>query len=63
MEYCLECKGWVHFPQVTGDWSATGGAGDPQPDNREFEVQVCQDDSSLSYRLAISTRTGIQMYA
>ena len=26
-----------HF-QVTGDWSKTGGAGEPQPDNREFKV-------------------------
>ena len=23
---------------VTGDWSKTGGAGEPQPDNREFKV-------------------------
>ena len=24
---------------VTGDWSKTGGAGEPQPDNREFKVR------------------------
>ena len=27
---------------VTGDWSKTGGAGEPQPDNREFKVSASQ---------------------
>ena len=26
---------------MTGAWSKTGGAGDPQPDNREFKVRRC----------------------
>ena len=26
--------------KVTGAWSKTGGAGDPQPDNREFKVKT-----------------------
>ena len=37
-----------HF-QVTGDWSKTGGAGEPQPDNREFKVGL-----SLRAKLSIS---------
>ena len=33
---------------VTGDWSKTGGAGEPQPDNREFEVRMSTSDMIVS---------------
>jgi len=34
--------------KVTGDWSKTGGAGDPQPDNREFEVEGEKDEACIA---------------
>ena len=33
---------------VTGDWSKTGGAGEPQPDNREFKVRMSASDMIVS---------------
>ena len=33
---------------VTGDWSKTGGAGEPQPDNREFKVRMSDYDVNVS---------------
>ena len=33
---------------VTGDWSKTGGAGEPQPDNREFKVRLSDYDVNVS---------------
>jgi len=34
--------------KVTGAWSKTGGAGDPQPDNREFTVEGRHDEACLA---------------
>lgn len=33
---------------VTGDWSKTGGAGEPQPDNREFKVEGKHDEACIA---------------
>jgi len=33
---------------VTGDWSKTGGAGEPQPDNREFKVEGENDEACIA---------------
>ena len=34
--------------QVTGDWSKSGGDGQPQPDNREFRVEGEQDEACIA---------------
>lgn len=34
--------------QVTGDWSQSGGAGEPQPDNREFKVEGEHDEACIA---------------
>ena len=34
--------------RVTGDWSKTGGAGEPQPDNREFKVEGKHDEACIA---------------
>merc|ERR1711934_1193830 len=34
--------------KVTGAWSKTGGAGDPQPDNREFKVEGKHDEACIA---------------
>jgi hypothetical protein len=33
---------------VTGAWSKTGGAKDPQPDNREFKVEGQHDEACIA---------------
>ena len=33
---------------MTGAWSKSGGAGEPQPDNREFEVEGKHDESCIA---------------
>ena len=32
---------------MTGAWSKTGGAGDPQPDNREFKARKCKNSKPI----------------
>ena len=34
--------------QVTGDWSKSGGDGQPQPDNREFRVEGQHDEACVA---------------
>ena len=34
--------------RVTGDWSKSGGAGEPQPDNREYKVEGEHDESCIA---------------
>ena len=34
--------------QVTGDWSKSGGDGQPQPDNREFRVEGEHDEACVA---------------
>ena len=33
---------------MTGDWSKTGGAGEHQPDNREYKVEGKHDESCIA---------------
>ena len=33
---------------MTGDWSKTGGAGEQQPDNREFKVEGKKDEACIA---------------
>ena len=52
------CQGWFwagsdvrlgsRDGKVTGDWSKTGGAGEPQPDNREFKVEGEHDEACIA---------------
>ena len=33
---------------MTGDWSKSGGAGEHQPDNREYKVEGKHDESCIA---------------
>ena len=46
----------INTDQVTGAWSKTGGAGDPQPDNREFKVRRC--NTNLKWEDATQNQYG-----
>ena len=44
--------------KVTGAWSKTGGAGDPQPDNREFKVKtIARKDKKQRQKRLRKTRS------